>query len=148
MSENSSMWFNFKNDFVLYICNYFSEKNWPCLQSESILQMNCHRKICQKMHLCGSTLRMILYCKFVIISLRKIGHVCSLRVFYKYTLSQEKSLNFHYSQGRFSRKRDCDISYKLSPEETICMKCQSRFSWGKKKKQKIFQNVVTQHAKH
>ena len=36
----------------------------------------------------------------------------------------------------FSQKIVFDISYKLSPKEIICMKCQSLFS-GKKKESKI-----------
>ena len=36
----------------------------------------------------------------------------------------------------FSYKRDFDISCKLSPLETVCIKCQSLFSGEKQKKNK------------
>ena len=41
----------------------------------------------------------------------------------------------------FSQKTGSDISCKLSPLKTVCMKCQNLFS-GKKKIRKIFQNLV------
>ena len=72
-----------------------------------------------------------------------------------YTLNY---LNSYQAMGRFSSGQTdeffsnfsqnirFDISYKLSPKETICMKCQILFSTKKKKKKKnnnkIFQNVV------
>ena len=54
----------------------------------------------------------------------------------------------YQSLGKFSRRQidifsqaiEFDVSCKLSPQETICMKCQSLFSGGKSKK--IFQSVV------
>ena len=51
------------------------------------------------------------------------------------------SLNFYHPMGKFSRRQNddiffyfsqkigFDISCKLSPEETICMMCQSLFFW-------------------
>ena len=69
------------------------------------------------------------------------------------------SNNPYHTTGKFSRRKidifsyfsqkiGFDISCKLSPEETICMKWQSQFSGKNEKK---FQNVVccnfTQHAK-
>ena len=61
------------------------------------------------------------------------------------------SINFYHSLANsadqklvyfpnFSQKTGFDISCKLSPMETVCMKCQILFS-GKNKK-KIFQNVI------
>ena len=46
----------------------------------------------------------------------------------------------------FKKKRDFDISCKLSPNETICMKFQSLFSGGKKIKMPSA-DIFTQNAK-
>ena len=46
----------------------------------------------------------------------------------------------------FLQRTGFDISYKLSPMETICMKCQNLFS-AKKKKFKMSAENFTQSAK-
>ena len=46
--------------------------------------------------------------------------------------SADDILKFFFFFSNFSQKTDFDISCKLSPEETICMKCQNLFS-GKNK---------------
>ena len=50
----------------------------------------------------------------------------------------------------FPQKIGFDISCKLSPKETICMKYQSLFSEENKKKylKMLFTEIFTQHAKH
>ena len=53
--------------------------------------------------------------------------------------SADNILKYFY----FSKKKTgLDISCKLSPKETICMKCQNLFSEKKKKNIYIFQNVI------
>ena len=42
----------------------------------------------------------------------------------------------------FFQKTGFDISCKLSPKETICMKCQGLFLWKKKKKKEKYQSNV------
>ena len=48
----------------------------------------------------------------------------------------------------FSQKIGFDISGKLSPRETICMKCQSLFSWEKSEKyfKKLSAEIFTNNA--
>ena len=62
--------------------------------------------------------------------------------------SEDNKLGIYFSY--FAQKTGFDISYKLSPLETVCIKCQILFS-GKNKKKKNFKmllaEIFTQSAK-
>ena len=55
-------------------------------------------------------------------------------------LSRQNLQTRHQYFSYFSQKTEFDMSCKLSPVETICMKCQILFSGKKKKKEN--QNVI------
>ena len=64
-----------------------------------------------------------------------------LKPFSLYGQNQQMTIDDIFFFLSFSQKIGCDILYKLSPKEAICIKCQILFSEKKKEKKKCTQRT-------